>query len=185
MKDGLIGYRESPKAESVESVLRKIHLAGVGVRETILMYDSTTDTLIHIRRVQALLGRMARNLLERGEVHDASKLGPEEKPLFDEMTPLLKSLTYGSDEYKASLEKLGVALKHHYAVNSHHPEHFSNGVSGMNILDVLEMLCDWKAASERTSNGDIHKSVEIGITQFSISPQLADILRNSISLVQG
>lgn len=142
-------------------------------------YDCTADTLKHIRRVQGLLGGMARDLMRRGEAHDDSKLGPEEKPLFDEMTPLLKSLTYGSDEYKASLEKLGVALKHHYANNSHHPEHFADGVAGMSLLDVLEMLCDWKAASERTKDGNFLKSIEIGIERFKIDPQLASILRNT------
>lgn len=146
-------------------------------------YDSASDTLRHIRRVQQLLGIMARSLMLRGEVHDESKLGPEEKPLFDEMTPLLKSLTYGSDEYKASLEKLGVALKHHYANNSHHPEHYENGVAGMSLLDVVEMFCDWKAASERTKDGDFTKSIEIGVERFKIEPQLASILRNTIGKV--
>jgi hypothetical protein len=148
-------------------------------------YDSTADTLTHIRRVQALLGRAARDLMERGEVHDNSKLSAEEKPLFDEMTPLLKSLTYGTDEYKASLAKLGEALKHHYAVNSHHPEHYEAGVAGMTILDVVEMLCDWKAASERTKDGDFAKSIEIGIERFKIDPQLAAILRNSIPAISS
>jgi hypothetical protein len=148
-------------------------------------YDCTADTLRHIRRVQALLGIAARDLMRRGEVHDDSKLGPEEKPLFDEMTPLLKSLTYGSEEYKTSLEKLGVALKHHYAANTHHPEHFKNGVAGMNVLDLVEMLCDWKAASERTKDGDFAKSIEIGVKRFKINPQLASILRNSFDAIGG
>lgn len=150
-----------------------------------MTYDCTADTLKHIRRVQQLLGKMSRDLLVRGEVHDDSKLGPEEKPLFDEMTPLLKSLTYGSDEYKASLEKLGGALKHHYANNTHHPEHYATGIAGMNVLDVVEMLCDWKAASERTKDGDFVKSVELGIERFKIEPQLASILRNSVGIVNG
>lgn len=148
-----------------------------------MAYDCTADTLKHIRRVQGLLGGVARNLMQRGEVHDDSKFGPEEKPLFDEMTPLLKTLTYGSDEYKASLDKLGVALKHHYAVNSHHPEHFADGVAGMSLLDVVEMLCDWKAASERTKDGDFAKSIELGIERFKIEPQLAAILRNTAAAI--
>lgn len=148
-----------------------------------MTYDSTADTLTHIRRVQALLGKMARDLMHRGEVHDASKLGPEEKPLFDEMTPLLKTLTYGTDEYKASLARLGSALKHHYAENSHHPEHYIGGVNGMTLLDVVEMFCDWKAASERTKDGDFQKSIEIGVKRFKIDPQLAAILRNSLPSV--
>lgn len=142
-------------------------------------YDSAVDTLTHIRRVQFFLNEMARDLMRRGEVHDDSKLGPEEKPTFDEMTPLLKTLTYGSDEYKASLEKLGGALKHHYAANSHHPEHFADGVAGMTLLDVVEMLCDWRAASERTKDGNFGNSVEIGIKRFKIEPQLAAVLRNT------
>lgn len=148
-----------------------------------MTYDSTADTLTHIRRVQALLGDLARKMLVRGEIHDASKLCPEEKPLFDEMTPRLKTLTYGSDDYKASLEKLGGALKHHYAHNSHHPEHYENGVAGMTLLDVVEMFCDWKAASERTKDGDFTKSVEIGIERFKIDPQLASVLRNTIASI--
>jgi len=146
-------------------------------------YDSAADTLKHIRRVQALLGLMARDLMRRGEVHDESKLGPEEKPLFDEMTPLLKTLEYGSQEYKASLEKLGAALQHHYRVNSHHPEHYADGVAGMSLLDLIEMLCDWKAASERTKDGNFSKSIEIGIERFKIDPQLASSLRNSAELI--
>lgn len=146
-------------------------------------YDSAADTLTHIRRVQHYLGVLVRDLLSRGECHDDSKLGPEEKPLFDDMTPLLKTLTYGSDDYKASLAKLGDALRHHYAVNSHHPEHYADGVVGMNLLDVVEMFCDWKAASERTKDGDFVKSVEIGIERFHIEPQLASILRNSMGLL--
>lgn len=148
-----------------------------------MTYDCTADTLAHIRRVQHYLGVLVRDLLHRGEVHDDSKLGPEEKPLFDEMTPLLKTLTYGSDEYKASLERLGVALKHHYAMNSHHPEHYENGIAGMTVLDVVEMLCDWKAASERTKDGNFQKSIEIGIERFKIDPQMAAVLRNSLALL--
>lgn len=147
-------------------------------------YDSTAETLKHIRRVQELLGKLARDLLIRGEIHDASKLGPEEKPLFDEMTPLLKTLVYGSEEYNSSLEKLKGALLHHYAVNSHHPEHYADGISGMNLLDLVEMFCDWKAASERTANGDFVRSVEIGIDRFKIDAQLAAILKNSIGVLE-
>lgn len=148
-------------------------------------YDSTSDTLKHIRRVQFYLGIVARDLICRGDVHDDSKLGPEEKPLFDEMTPLLKSLTYGSDEYKSSLEKLGAALKHHYAANSHHPEHYENGVAGMTLADLVEMFCDWKAASERTKDGDFHKSIEIGVERFKFDAQLATIFRNSIAMIES
>ncbi len=42
-------------------------------------YDSTQDTLTHIRRVQELMGGMLSELYERARVHDKSKLESPEK----------------------------------------------------------------------------------------------------------
>jgi hypothetical protein len=146
---------------------------------TIEKYDSTAETEEHINQVAKRLLWFADELLQRGDQHDASKLGPEEKPLFDEMTPKLKTLVYGSDEYKASLAALGPALKHHYAVNSHHPEHYENGVAGFDLLDLVEMYCDWQAACLRNKDGDFGKSLGINEKRFNMDPQLASIFRNT------
>lgn len=54
-------------------------------------------------------------------------------------------------------------------------------INGMSLFDVLEMLLDWKAATERMKDGgDIRKSVDINRDRFKISPQLENILRNTI-----
>lgn len=143
-------------------------------------YDSTQDTLDHIEKVQWRMKQMRDMLYLRSEVHDQSKLQPPEKAIFDIVTPKLKTLTYGSDEYKAALVEMGEGLTHHYAVNSHHPEHYTLGIDGMTLLDLLEMLCDWKAASERHADGDMLKSLEINKARFGISDQLAAILLNTI-----
>jgi hypothetical protein len=142
-------------------------------------YDSTSDTLIHIRNVQGKLNAVARELTIRGEKHDSSKLLSPEKEIFDEYTPKLKNSTYGSDEYKSFLIGMGEALKHHYDNNRHHPEHFSNGINGMTLIDLIEMFCDWKAASERHADGDIFKSIEINSKRFNIDGQLKKILINT------
>lgn len=140
-------------------------------------YDSTADTLRHIRRVQALLGEMCRELLQRGECHDDSKLVAPEKEAFDRETPLLKTLTFGSDEYKESLGRLGAALTTHYENNSHHPEHYADGVAGMDILDLVEMVADWKAASERQKGATLN--LDYAFSRFEIEPQLQAIIRNT------
>lgn len=85
-------------------------------------YDSTRETLGHIAEVQGYLSLIADKLYIRGLDHDASKLQSPEKELFDEWTPKLKELVYGSDEYKAALVEMGPALRHHYQKNNHHPE---------------------------------------------------------------
>lgn len=142
-------------------------------------YDSRRDTLEHIGKVRSYLAHCSVRLVRRGFSHDASKLESPEKETFDEVTPLLRGLTYGSPEYHANTAKLGEALAHHYAANSHHPEHYSNGIDGMTLLDVMEMFCDWKAASERHADGDIARSIEINRARFGMSDQLAHILENT------
>ena len=142
-------------------------------------YDSTSDTLKHIKRVNELLGIVAIEMIRRGNVHDNSKLASPEKELFDQETPLLKDLKFGSDDYKASLERLKPALDHHYANNSHHPQHYDNGIDGMDLFDIMEMFVDWKAAGERNKDGNILKSIEYNKTRFNMSDQLVNIFTNT------
>lgn len=142
-------------------------------------YDSTTDTLAHIAAVRAHMARFRRHLEQRAEAHDRSKLKSPEKEIFDAVTPKLKGLTYGSNEYTAALAEMGEALEHHYAYNQHHPEHYPNGIDGMTLIDLVEMFCDWKAASERHADGDFAKSLGVNQTRFGISDQLASIFENT------
>lgn len=147
-------------------------------------YDSSRDVMVHQELVRAGISAVCKELFDRGHIHDNSKLESPEKEMFDEFTPKLKQLEYGSEEYKKSLEDMGEALAHHYENNSHHPEHFENGISGMSLIDIIEMLCDWKASCERTSGGDINKSVDINIKRFGIDDQLASIIKNTLSVLE-
>lgn len=144
-----------------------------------MSYDSTADTEAHIHEVYKDLIRIGDLLEERALKHDLSKLESPEKEAFDEATPQLKGLTYGSPEYKAATDRLGDALTHHYAVNSHHPQHYPNGINGMSLLDVIEMFCDWHAAGKRHADGNFSKSLEINRERFQMSDQLAEIFENT------
>lgn len=86
-------------------------------------FDSRPDTHEHIATVRGLVNGVAIDLLDRGHRHDRSKLASPEVETFDAVTPLLANMTYGSDEYKATLAEMGIALGHHYRENRHHPEH--------------------------------------------------------------
>jgi hypothetical protein len=157
-------------------------------------YDSRPDTYDHIGKVRRYLQAAVRNLLERGEQHDRSKLVEPELAAFDKYTPLLQHLEYGTDEYKASLKALGSTLEHHYAANSHHPEHYENGISDMSLLDLVEMLVDWKAASLRMRkptpaapgrpeapqyDSDFLRSIALNQERFGYSDELRQILENT------
>lgn len=142
-------------------------------------YDSRPDTLIHSQRVGELLVQVVTELLKRSTCHDRSKTLPPEVEVFDEFTPKLKHTTYGSDEYKGYLAAMGEGLAHHYAANRHHPEYFADGVNGMTLVDVVEMLADWKAATERHTDGDLAASLRIQQERFGIGDQLWSILWNT------
>jgi len=144
-------------------------------RVSFMDYNSTNDTLSHISVIQERLSVVIQELLARALHHDESKLQEPEKALFDKYTPLLQATTYGSDEYKKYLEEMSVGLLHHYESNSHHPEHYVNGINSMTLIDIIEMLCDWKAATERHADGDFLDSLNHNEERFGLSPQLYQI----------
>jgi len=137
------------------------------------------DTVTHSKIVGSYILQIFGELVSRIIMHDESKLSKEELPYFSSVSQRLKELTYGSDEYKTALAELKPALDHHYVNNRHHPEHFDNGLSGMTLIDLIEMLADWKAATLRHEDGNLEKSFIINEKRFKISPQLMHILRNT------
>ena len=194
--------------------------------------DSRPATYEHIDIVRGFIQRMIGNLFQRKADHDLSKLASPEVEIFDEFTPKLSASTYGSDEYKLLLSAMKPALDHHYAANSHHPEHYrwhciccdrsfseaqspvadwgggeshrfcprcvgsgsviweaeladqpQRGIRGMNLLDLVEMICDWKAATMRHADGDILRSIEINQKRFGYSDELKQILLNTVPLL--
>ena len=136
-------------------------------------------TVDHTKRVAHLLADIQAELAHRAAEHDRSKFSEAEWPHFAEATHQLKGLTYGSPEYRAALDKLRPAIEHHNAHNPHHPEYHTRGIDGMTLIDLIEMLADWKAASERHADGDLRRSVSISQERFGISEQLAWILVNT------
>ena len=140
------------------------------------------ETMKHIRNVQRCINIVLNALIKRADEHDQTKMESPEVEGFTEVTHKLAGSTYGSDEYKKFLAQLKPALDHHYSRNRHHPEHFKDGIEDMNIIDLVEMLCDWKAATIRHKDGNLKKSIEHNQDRFSLSPQLTKVLENSIAL---
>lgn len=144
-----------------------------------MTYDSRPDTHAHIAEVRGLMLLAVADLTRRAHVHDQSKLEGPEVEVFNRVTPRLKELTYGSDEYKASLVEMGEALTHHYEANDHHPEHHASGIKGMNLLQLLEMVCDWMAACKRHPDGSIHKSIDLNAERFGYNNEWRWLLWNT------
>lgn len=146
--------------------------------------ETVMATQAHIDNVRKFVQKIIDGLFDRGATHDQSKMQQPELAIFTEYTPKLATSTYGSDEYKGFLKEMKIALDHHYANNRHHPEHFENGIDGMNLIDLIEMFCDWKAATLRHNNGDLRRSIEINSDRFKLSDQLKSILMNTVKFIE-
>ncbi len=147
-----------------------------------MKYDCTEDIKNHIGLVQHWMELFSLIIEARAKVHDASKLLPPEKEMFDEYTYKLKSTEFGSEEYQKQLEGMGEALKHHYRNNAHHPEHFENGVNGMTLFNLVEMVCDWMAAAEKKG---VLVDMDYLQKRFDISPQLRSIIENTFKEIDN
>lgn len=191
------------------------------------MSEAKFKTMRHIETVRNFLGLFVKELVTRAELHDQSKLQSPEVEILEVMTPKLRGLTYGSPEYRTSMQEMKPMTEHHYAVNRHHVEYFKpwrcvhchgtftdkeapghdegtpyekrfcpdcagsaaiyecelvacpTGIKAMNMIDVLEMLADWKAAGLRHHDGDIFKSIEINQKRYGFSDEIAAILVNT------
>lgn len=137
------------------------------------------DLVDHKQRVAKYMQIVANELSKRAAIHDNSKFSPEEYEAYESAFPDLQRYAYGTPEFKAVLDTIQPAIQHHYAVNDHHPEFFEQGINQMSLVQVIEMICDWIAASER-SQTDIGKGLEINKQRFGIDDQLCAIIKTTI-----
>lgn len=144
--------------------------------------SSILDTIDHIQKVQLYLAQMVDDLQNRAMAHDRSKLLPPELDGYAGLSDAVRGLTYGTDEYRAAFEPFKAIIKHHYLHNDHHPEHFQAGIADMDLIRILEMLADWKAASTRNSD-TLAPSLEASFKRFGIDEQLALVIRNTIAVL--
>lgn len=151
------------------------------MNDQLLLHDS--ETLKHINKVREKLWILIQELDKRAQIHDQSKFETPEREIFAENTPKLAKTEYGSEEYKKLLTEVQPAIDHHYSSSGgrHHPEHWPNGINDMDLVDIVELICDWSAATERNLKGNIHKSIEKNVDRFGLSEQLTSILKNTVN----
>lgn len=144
--------------------------------------ECQVETIKHIEKVRELIRVFVNKLVTRAVEHDRLKLESPEVEIFAEYTPKLSNTAYGSEEYMQYLKEMNVALKHHYANYRHHPEHFEKGINDMNLVDLVEMFCDWKASSMRQNDGNLLKSIDANASRFNIDSQLKQIFINTAKM---
>jgi hypothetical protein len=155
-------------------------------------FEFTSSLQKHQEKVKRILGYfIADELKYRAARHDRSKLSVEEKSIFVSSWKLLKEgkKDYLGDAYKKALEALSPALKHHYGVNDHHPEHFLNGVQDMSCFQIFEMLSDWFVSSgmdeKENSQEALHFLISKNSERFKIPKDLSAVLLNTLTDIEN
>jgi transposase len=138
-------------------------------------YNSTKETLFHQSLVRGRMERVISALMYRAFRHDESKHEEPEKSAIDRVRPELKKLDYGSPEYRALKNEFA---QYHYKDprNRHHLQHFENGIEGMNLVDVLEMVCDIRASGDTSKDSDVRANIR----KMDIPPIVQTLIINTL-----
>lgn len=123
--------------------------------------------LQHTAHLRATLGRIVALIQHRADTHDLSKLNNDEFEGFARINRVAREQKFGSPEYIESMRQEKPTLDLHFSRNRHHAERprlmgeaaetarglpddstywQAHGEAEMTWLDIVEMVCDWRAA---------------------------------------
>lgn len=60
-----------------------------------------------------------------------------------------------------------------------------SSINNMSLFDLLEMLIDWIASTERHADGDIEESIRINRDRFFMGKQLIQVFKNTIPWIKN
>lgn len=139
-----------------------------------------TDTLMHVAEVQERLEDMIHDLRKRGLCHDRTKFQELEFDTFCRTRPRFKGVKFGTPDYDAVVEEAREAVEHHHHHNRHHTTYYDGGIEDMNLLDVLEMLADWRAAARRSKGQSFEESLPKAFERYNVPEVLREMIGRTI-----
>lgn len=146
----------------------------------------TKNNEVHQAYVRYFIDRMIEDIEHRRDIHDDSKLSPEEILGFANGLPYLENSGIGEDMKMPPdiSDNLNKAVAHHYQVNDHHPEYFENLFEGMDLMTLIELVADWRAAMIRSGNTNYEASIQYGMKKYKMPEYFANILRNTFQKLE-
>ena len=137
----------------------------------------------HRYYVKFFITKIIEELSHRANVHDSSKYSNDETVGFVKAIPYT-NIKWGSTDIPNDIaNSLQDSLLIHHSRNDHHPEYFENGIEDMDLIQLLELACDWRAAMIRHKNFDIDETICVGQTRFKFCDSIARILQNTLERI--
>lgn len=148
-----------------------------GKNKNELLDKKLKKILNHKKNVTNLINLIIIELHKRINEHDESSLNSNEVEVLTYFPEYIKKDSYLNEESLAYIREIKNALNIHFKKNSHHPEHFNNKIKDMNLIDIIEMLCDWK--STMSEDDDIISVIKRNKKIYNFSNELMYILINT------
>jgi hypothetical protein len=143
--------------------------------------DFLCETILHVSEVSENIEVIASELRKRGISHDRTKFQAIEFEAFVSTREQFKNATYGTPEYQSCVDAIQPAVEHHYQNNRHHPGFHPNGVSNMTLIDLVEMVADWKAAERRSPDKKLIDTLDSSFNKYGIGEQLGCMIKNTLA----
>ena len=143
-------------------------------------FDFLCDTILHVSEVNENLETVASELRKRGAAHDRTKFTAIEFDAFVSTRSDFKKANYGTREYQECVDKVSHAVEHHHANNRHHTGFHKNGINDMTLIDIVEMLADWKAAERRSPDRELHDTIDYALKKYGVGDQLGSVIKNTL-----
>jgi hypothetical protein len=143
-------------------------------------FDFLCDAILHVSEVSENMEAIAGELRRRGIAHDRTKFQALEFDAFVSTREKFKKANYGTPEYQECVELVRPAVDHHHKNNRHHTDFHPNGVNDMTLMDLAEMIADWKAAARRSPDRKLEDTLDYAFDKYGIGQQLGGVLRNSL-----
>lgn len=135
----------------------------------------------HQQQVGGVMLKVISELMTRALTHDSSKFTTQQLKdnlitLPDKWKIQAAGHGYHSPQQKEHRQKFAPEIDRHRSAHPHHPEHFGNDVNKMDLIDLLEMLCDWYVSAP-----DIDQSIGENSGDYNIDPHIRQLLENTAS----
>lgn len=157
-----------------ESYKRKVNFHASFVRKYNESQKALKDTAKHIDNVIRYMRSIINHLADRANEHDESLLIEPEASEFSKIG--------GVNSLFNTKHVPQYILDHHYRNNTHHIEHYNEGIVGMDLLDIIEMLCDWKDLSKR-HDVDLIDYIKSNQAEYQYSDEMCSVLCNTAMLL--
>lgn len=147
--------------------------------------ESETERYVkqHICNVRKYLSYFSRIVYNRGVEHDQSKLMEPELSLWKKMDeePRYPYSIDPNSEYQKKLERHKTVFELHWRNNRHHPEHFHGWYTEMDLVDLIEFMCDNISYKQNLTFEECERLIKDQCARYNFPDILQNILLNTLS----